>query len=187
VNRWYEHQTGRYTQPDPLRIDSNGEVNPYLYAQADPMFWIDPLGLAACQACADCPSGEWTYSGRGFTVALLGGITRSKGTLTCKDNPRMDVPVPVKCGLGGPIIGLGYGVEGTTPFALAACACNASDLIGRQPTALVGSAGPFGASVSSCGSGGVLSIGPRTFTFGIAKAFGAGLAGATCEVERRSP
>ncbi|MFF2721919.1 RHS repeat-associated core domain-containing protein [Streptomyces sp. NPDC058011] len=35
---------GRFTSPDPSGL----EVNPYLYAQGDPVNLIDPSGLAAC-------------------------------------------------------------------------------------------------------------------------------------------
>lgn len=42
VHRWYEPQTGRYTQVDPLGTTS---TKPYLYAAANPVRLTDPLGL----------------------------------------------------------------------------------------------------------------------------------------------
>ncbi|MFJ5869518.1 RHS repeat-associated core domain-containing protein [Streptomyces parvus] len=42
--RYYDPNIGRFTSPDPSGL----EVNPYLYAQGDPVNLIDPSGLAAC-------------------------------------------------------------------------------------------------------------------------------------------
>jgi RHS repeat-associated protein len=41
--RDYDPQTGRYTTPDPLGLD--GGVNPYAYADSNPLSNVDPLGL----------------------------------------------------------------------------------------------------------------------------------------------
>jgi RHS repeat-associated protein len=43
VNRWYEGGTGRYTTRDLLTWKSL--PNPYIYALADPLLYVDPLGL----------------------------------------------------------------------------------------------------------------------------------------------
>ena len=42
-NRDYDPVTGRYIQADPIGLA--GDVNPYVYANADPVNGIDPLGL----------------------------------------------------------------------------------------------------------------------------------------------
>ena len=42
VHRWYEQQTGRYTSSDPLVL----LPGLYVYALANPLYWIDPKGLA---------------------------------------------------------------------------------------------------------------------------------------------
>jgi RHS repeat-associated protein len=41
--RDYDSSTGRYIQADPIGL--NGGSNPYLYANANPLRWIDPWGL----------------------------------------------------------------------------------------------------------------------------------------------
>lgn len=50
VHRWFEHQSGRYTQPDPLGI-IDGDPHLYAYGQANPLSAVDPLGLAAKVCC----------------------------------------------------------------------------------------------------------------------------------------
>jgi RHS repeat-associated protein len=44
VHRWYENGTGRYGSADPLGIQLEGDTNPYLYAGAAPLVFVDPLG-----------------------------------------------------------------------------------------------------------------------------------------------
>ncbi|TNH41474.1 RHS repeat-associated core domain-containing protein, partial [Photorhabdus luminescens] len=46
-HRYYESETGQYLSPDPLNLA--GGVNPYSYVH-NPANWIDPLGLAGCNA-----------------------------------------------------------------------------------------------------------------------------------------
>jgi RHS repeat-associated protein len=43
VHRWYSPGIGRYTRPDPLGL--RGDLHPYDYARADPLRWVDRLGL----------------------------------------------------------------------------------------------------------------------------------------------
>ncbi len=48
VNRWYDSETGRYTRPDPLGsfpAPRQSDAFPYLYADANPVSFADPLGL----------------------------------------------------------------------------------------------------------------------------------------------
>jgi len=49
VNRWYEDGRGRYTQPDPLGLA--GGLQLYGYADQDPLFTTDLLGLLTAKAC----------------------------------------------------------------------------------------------------------------------------------------
>ena len=54
--RWYASDTGRYSKPDPLGAE--GDVHPYAYASANPLLWVDALGLRGqvgicCKALAE--------------------------------------------------------------------------------------------------------------------------------------
>jgi len=42
-HRDYDPDTGRYLQPDPIGLA--GGLNPYVYANANPLRFVDPLGL----------------------------------------------------------------------------------------------------------------------------------------------
>ena len=42
-HRYYDPETGRYLTPDPIGLA--GGINPLLYAEANPINFIDPLGL----------------------------------------------------------------------------------------------------------------------------------------------
>jgi RHS repeat-associated protein len=46
-HRNYDPRTGQYLSPDPSGL--NGGTQPYGYVQ-NPLSWVDPLGLVACQA-----------------------------------------------------------------------------------------------------------------------------------------
>ncbi len=43
LNRTYDSSTGRYIESDPIGLD--GGLNTYLYAEANPLTYVDPLGL----------------------------------------------------------------------------------------------------------------------------------------------
>jgi hypothetical protein len=45
VYRWYQPGVGSYSRPDPLGL-IQGDPNPYLYALANPLGFLDSLGLA---------------------------------------------------------------------------------------------------------------------------------------------
>ena len=50
MNSWYEPQTGRYTQSDPIGL--SGGVNLFAYVLDNPETLIDPLGLNVYRCCA---------------------------------------------------------------------------------------------------------------------------------------
>ncbi|MEU7283054.1 RHS repeat-associated core domain-containing protein [Streptomyces sp. NPDC045431] len=58
--RYYDPNTGRFTQPDP----SGQETNPYLYAAGDPVNRTDPTGLLSL-------SGALEVAGIGLTLGAL--------------------------------------------------------------------------------------------------------------------
>ncbi len=51
VHRWYETQTGRYSRVDPLVLGPDPGSNVFLYANANTLRFLDPLGLAAQVCC----------------------------------------------------------------------------------------------------------------------------------------
>jgi RHS repeat-associated protein len=51
VHRWYQRPLGRYTRVDPLVLKSDPDSNVFLYANANPMRFLDSLGLAAQVCC----------------------------------------------------------------------------------------------------------------------------------------
>jgi RHS repeat-associated protein len=61
--RYYDPSTGRYITIDPIGL--TGGVNPYLYANANPIRFTDPLGLLPC------------------TCRAIGGGTRENGQKIC--------------------------------------------------------------------------------------------------------
>lgn len=62
-NGWreYDGRSGRYLQPDPLGVA--GGDNPYIYAENNPVRWIDPTGLAIwlCSRAANNMPGNHAY------------------------------------------------------------------------------------------------------------------------------
>ena len=50
-NRFYDPNVGKFTQPDPIRLDG-GDVNLSRYVSNNPLSEIDPSGLITDSACA---------------------------------------------------------------------------------------------------------------------------------------
>ena len=93
-HRWYQPGTGRYTRIDPLGI-RQGEENPYLYGQGNPLTFIDSLGLVAWRCSVIEVSGGGGFVGAFFFVDCDSG---------CVNGQRADAQYFIAAG------GLGAGV-----------------------------------------------------------------------------
>ena len=85
--RYYDPNTGRFTQPDP----SGQEHNPYAYAGNNPATWSDPTGLC----------GEW-YSIEDCDLSTIrpsaiSGMAQSPGRLKVELLVRSSGAVSVQC------------------------------------------------------------------------------------------
>ncbi len=73
VHRWYEMGTGRYTRVDPLGLE--GGLNLFGYAQGNPLFLIDVLGLDTAQVCCrpihPAAAIRWVNVAIGLVEALI--------------------------------------------------------------------------------------------------------------------
>ena len=178
VHRWHQHRIAKYTRPDP--INDRSIQNQYAYVDQRPLNYLDPLGL--CKCTDECPGGEWSFAGWGWSIALGGGLSGTSGFYQCDSRPDLKVPVRASCGLLGPIAAADVGVQVNFPGGLfpAACGCTRNNLYGIK-TAISGTIDIFSFDVSGCGSG-PFSIGPRTLLTGVFKSTGAGLAYVRCMV-----
>ncbi|EPF73317.1 RHS repeat-associated core domain-containing protein, partial [Acinetobacter gyllenbergii] len=68
-NRYYNPALGRYVEPDPIGLE--GGLNPYIYADGNPVDAIDPSGLYAYVNS----KGEWVENGQNFYSASGGDFT----------------------------------------------------------------------------------------------------------------
>lgn len=68
-HRYYEAQTGRYLQPDPIGL--RGGPNPYIYAYDNPINYIDPDGRFVWIL----PAGAAADAALGAAGATLGGMS----------------------------------------------------------------------------------------------------------------
>lgn len=84
LNRTYDPSTGRYIESDPIGLD--GGLNTYLYAEANPLRYTDPLGL---NPGAGCIAGAWAGpAGCGVGTAIGGGIALWMIMSTPGDTPQ---------------------------------------------------------------------------------------------------
>ena len=103
-HRYYDPQVGRYTQPDPIGVE--GGVNPYSYAEANPLMYTDPLGLWAWgdplpQGVVDGCAGF----GDGVSLGVTAGIRERMGS-----NDAVDFSSPEY--LGGAVAGVAVTTRG---------------------------------------------------------------------------
>ena len=76
-HRYYDPQTGRYLTSDPIGLV--GGLNPYLYAEANPLYFTDPEGLMAPQLIGGglgfaVSAGMTIYQGGDLSDAFLNGV-----------------------------------------------------------------------------------------------------------------
>lgn len=87
--RDYDPQTGRYIQSDPIGLD--GGPNTYLYANANPLMYIDPYGLWAWgdplpQGVVDFSAGMGDAVSLGLTDWIRDQMGANGAVNTCSDS-----------------------------------------------------------------------------------------------------
>jgi RHS repeat-associated protein len=88
-NRYYDPQSGQFTQMDPIGLA--GGLNVYGFAAGDPVTYSDPYGLMACDPprdFADCKYPLAYGQGRDVIIVYSGGNSehRSGGTRSWRNN-----------------------------------------------------------------------------------------------------
>ena len=177
VNRWYQPATGGFIRPDPMGLRRSEARMPFVYGEANPIMWSDPLGLCTCDD--ECPEGRWTYIGYSWRWGLIGGLGASRGFYSCDSNPSARVLVRSVCGIYGVWAGSSIGPDFTYGNIPAACGCTQKSILGVHSMTYVGF-GIGGVNRGKCG----VSGSPTSFTLTGGPSFGldAGVARVTCDV-----
>jgi RHS repeat-associated protein len=80
-NRFYDQQTGRWTQEDPIGVAAG--MNLYSYVGNNPVMFTDPFGLMECPTNPkDCVAGKVTYektTRSGTLQTFAGALAKQEG------------------------------------------------------------------------------------------------------------
>lgn len=99
-NRWYDPNSGRFTQEDP--IGYAGGINLYAYVGNDPVGYSDPYGLCGGPGEPPCKEATWAVVGAtGGAAIAVGGCTLSTGGACALAMPA----VAALGGSGGALVG----------------------------------------------------------------------------------
>jgi RHS repeat-associated protein len=99
-NRFYDQETGRWTQEDPIGLAAG--TNLYAYVGNDPASYLDPFGLQPCD-----PPGSCTLQ-RTLAVGAVGATAGGAVAAGCT------LATGGVCALGAPAIVLGGAAVGST-------------------------------------------------------------------------
>jgi RHS repeat-associated protein len=161
-NRYYDPQTGRFTQEDPIGLA--GGLNAYGFADGDPVSYSDPHGLFTCLGDPGCPkefSSVQTFSRTfGVDAAFLpfGGNaqvgfaidTNGQSSLFATAGPTMDFGIDAGFQLSGqdrPVseVAATFNRSNEFTFTYTVGAASGSAIVDMEPGKLVGVAvGPRG-------------------------------------------
>lgn len=179
--RDYDPQTGRWTSKDPIGFFVTGPGSSYEYALDNPVDGRDTTGL--CDEGADCPGGEWGFSGGSVGGGILfWGHMGFSGTFTCRSRPSIKVEVEGSCSLRGifAFLGVEYNTSAGFLFPGASHACNARDLFGKKKNLFGTGSGPappgWPIGISASGDPGRTNSG----TIGVGLGAGGGFGTAEC-------
>jgi RHS repeat-associated protein len=165
LKRYYDPETGRYIEPDPLStLENTGwYMNPsrheYVYARNNPLRFRDVYGL--CDQCDDCPSGAWrgVAVGGDAMLAVIGGSS-SFVSMICSD-----ASVRARFRVHCVRIGAGLGL-GLAPGGVFGVGCNRSEL--RESLSGWGAFGSFSLGVVGVSaSHSLTSLGVGTISGGL--------------------
>lgn len=138
----------------------DGGFNTYLYANANPVRFVDPLGLFAC------PGGVFnTISFPSVSAFFGGGLSISDTTFTCESNGKKCEGTAI-CFGGGPLVAGGLGGERGRVTGV-----TNSDNLGDFSSGLTISGGPVSITITG-----------NSASTGLFKSIGFGAAFVSCTV-----